>query len=473
MHLRRSFVALVLLMLLLLAFVPSTALAAGDPPAGWPGLHLGAAALGWLAPLALLLLAVGGTSTDEALPLLAASLAALAVGLMAYAATGFALHLGGVYLQASWPSLQGLAAEWSPNPRSAAGWGLLGLTGFFLSGGAGTADAYALAAVQLPAVSTAVLIPTLALARWLRGRALLGLAAAVGGVLYPLVGNWVWGGGWLARLGVNARWGHGFVDVGGAATVHLLTAATVLAILVVLGRRPSPEDRPLVVELPPVHLPLFVLVGAFLAVPGWLGLVLANPLVRPDLPTGLVALSLILAAMGGAAPALLYTWLATGRTDAQTAARGLVAGLVAASGAAGLMPPFSALGAGMAAGVLVPLVHYGVDHRLRLADDNAALATHGLPGLLSVLWLVLFAEGKYGVGWNGVTWRGEVPQGVSGLFVAPGLGSDIPGQLWAQLAGVAAVIVVGAGLPLLAVMLARAVSAVPRLLGPRRTARRI
>ena len=289
MHLRRSFAALVLV-LLLSAFLPATALASGEPPAGWPGLHLGASALGWLAPLALLLLAVGGTSSDEALPLVAASLTALAVGLMAYAATGFALHLGGVYLQANWPGLQGLAAEWSPNPQSGAGWGLLGLTGFFLSAGADTGDAYALAAVQLPAVATAVLIPTLALARRLPRRALLGLAAAVGGVLYPLVGNWVWGGGWLARLGVNVRWGHGFVDVGGAATVHVLAAAVVLAILVVLGRRPLPEDRPLVVELPPVHLPLFVLVGAFLAVPGWLGLVLANPLVRPDLPAGLVAL---------------------------------------------------------------------------------------------------------------------------------------------------------------------------------------
>ena len=472
MRLSRLVVALVL-WLFLLALVPPTVLATGDPPAGWPGMHLGASMLGWLAPLALLLLAVGSMSTDEVLPLVAASLAALAVGLIAYAAVGFALHLGGVYLQASWPGLQGLAAEWSPNPRSGAGWGFLGLAGFFLSGGADTGDAYALAAVQLPAVATTVLIPILALARRLRSRALLGMAAAVGGVLYPLVGNWVWGGGWLARLGLNVQWGHGFVDVGGAATVHLLAAAVVLAILVVLGRRPSPEDRPLVVELPPVHLPIFVLVGALLAVPGWLGLALANPLVTPDLPAGLVALSLTLAGLGGAAPALLYTWLATGRTDAQTAARGLVAGLVAASAPAGLMPPFSALGAGMAAGALVPLVHYAVDHRLRLPDDNAALATHGLPGLLSVLWLVLFADGNYGLGWNGVSWRGEVPQGVSGIFVAPGFGSDIPGQLWAQLAGAVTIVALGAGLPLLANLLARGVSAVPRLMRPRRTARRI
>lgn len=424
-------------------------------------MHLGAAALGWLAPLALVLLAVGATPPEEALGLAASALGALVVGLIAYCACGFALHLGGVYLQAGWPGLVGLNAEWSPvNPTIGTGWGALGWRGFFLAGGAATGDAYALAATQLPSVAMAVLIPILALARRCRRLTLLALAAGVGGVLYPLAGNWVWGGGWLARLGLNTGWGHGFVDLGGAVTVHLLGASLALAGLIILGRRPAVEEPGAVVELPPVHFPLFMLVGALLAVPGWLGLALANPLVTPDLPLGLAALNLVLAALGGAAPVLLYTWMATGRPDAQMAARGLVAGLVLASASSAFIPPYAAFLAGLLAGLMAPFILYLIEHRLRWPDPNAALATHGLPGLLGGLWLVLFADGRYGVNWNGVASQSEVPQGVSGLFVAPGFGSDIPGQLWAQLAGMASILLLALALPLLVTSLAQGVKVV-------------
>lgn len=438
----------------LAAIFPITALASDGAPAGWPDAYLQAAFMGLLAPLALILLAVGATPPDEASETVATALGALAIGIVAYIACGFAFQFGGLALRLAWPGLEGLTAEWSPlDPALGLGWGAIGLRGFFLAGPAATPDAYALAAVQLPAVAVAVLIPSLALARRVGRGVLLGVAAATGGLLFPIVGNWVWGGGWLALLGANAGLGHGFVDLGGSATLHVLGASVALAGIAIFGRggrRTAAQP----VGLPPAHFPMFMLIGALLAPVGWLGLALANPLVTPDIASGLVAVNLLLAAAGGSVPGLFYSWLATGRVDALLAARGLVAGLVAGSASCGFVPPWAALAVGVVAGAIVPFFLYWVEHGLRWHDPNAALATHGIPGLIGTLWLALAADGRWGMGWNGVGQRlGIEQQGVAGAIVAAGFVSDIPGQLYAQLAGLGSILALALGIPLVALAL--------------------
>lgn len=451
--LRRAAACCVLLGLA--AAFPITVLASDAPPAGWPGLHLQAAFLGLLAPLALILLAVGATPPDEASEVVATALGALAMGIVAYAACGFAFQFGGLGLRVAWPGVAGLVAEWSPlDPTLGLGWGAVGLRGFLMGDAAATPDGYALAAVHLPAVAVAVLIPTLALARRASRPVLVGVAAVMGGLLYPLVGNWVWGGGWLALLGANAGMGHGFVDLAGSATLHLLGACAALAGILIFGRKGGrAQAGP--VALPPAHFPVFMLIGALAAPLGWLGLAMANPLVAPDVPAGLVALNLALAAAAGTAPALFYSWLATGRIDALLTARGSVAGLAAAGAACGFMPPWAAFAVGLLAGAAVPFFLYWVEHGLRWHDPNGALATHGIPGVLGTLWLALAADGRWGAGWNLVSQQpGLGQQGVAGLIVAPGCISDIPGQLYAQLVGLGSILVLALALPLAAFALA-------------------
>lgn len=446
LHTRAPFALLVAVMLTLLA--TSTVAAASpaaaappDPALSWPLL---AGSIAFLVPIGFVLVAAGGLPAEEARQVTLAGFAALALAALGYWACGFALQFGGVGLIHRTGGLEGLVWEWSAlDTRWGTGWGIAGLHGFGLSGGGATPGALALFFAQLPWVTTATLIPLLAL----RGRAptfVAGLGGLlVGALLYPLAGNWTWGGGWLANLGYNLGLGHGFVDFAGSGLVHLLGAAVAAAgILTFLPRRPrQPSDEP--IPLPPVHLPLLATLGAALLLIGSVAWAWANPLLDwASLDPARLAVNLLLAAAAGAFLPLAYTWFVANRPDPLMAARGLAAGLVAISGSGPFVPPWAALVIGGVAGLLTPLACYLVDHLLRWNDPTAALTVHGVSGLWGLLAVALFADGKFGAGWNGIgpdEYLHVAGQGVSGLWTAGGFQPDWPGQLQAQAVGLAAI----------------------------------
>jgi Amt family ammonium transporter len=451
-----------------------------------PRIDLLASALALCVPIGLAFIVAGGLPEERAREATLSFLAALALGTLGYWAVGFGIQFGGVGLAYDRAGLEGLVWEWSALPPEwGPTWGMVGLRGFGLLREAATPGAYALFLSQLPWAVTAALIPLLAL----RGRAPASVSLmaglGTGALLYPLVGNWVWGGGWLANLGENLNLGHGLVDFAGAGTVHLLGAAVALAgILViwpawarqterasttaepftpepialaappdptaVLSNGPilqasdaSPNGNDPLVPLPPVHLPLLATLGAALLMLGSIGWALANPLVEwAVVPAVLAALNVLLAAAGGAALPLAYTWFTASRPDPLMAARGLAAGVIAASAAGPLMPPWAALGVGAVAGLLVPFVLYATAQWLRWDDRTAAVATSGLGGLWGLISVGLFADGRWGQGWNRIgveQFLGIAQQGVTGLLAAPGFHRDWPGQMQAQLIGAAVI----------------------------------
>jgi len=80
---------------------------------------------------------------------------------------------------------------------------------------------FALFLFQMVFMDTTATIPTGAMAeRWKFGSFCI-YGFLVGALIYPVFGNWVWGGGWLAQLGVNFGLGHGHVDFAGSSVVHL------------------------------------------------------------------------------------------------------------------------------------------------------------------------------------------------------------------------------------------------------------
>jgi Amt family ammonium transporter len=409
-----------------------------------------AGSLAFLIPAGFTLLASGGMPEEKAVPTAMMGLAATGLALVGYLACGFALQFGGIGLVSDLPGLGGLIWEWSPLDATwGTGWGTLGLRGFFLQQGADTPMAYALFFSQLPLVITACLIPLLTLRKRAKSLALAPVALLIAAVVYPVIGNWVWGGGWLANLGSNLELGHGFVDFAGSGMVHLLGGVAALGGILAFGFRSPPRKlggdgggEP--AEMPPVHLPLLAILGSLLLIVGWLGLVFSNPLYTSNegLPRALIAVNVVLAAGGSLLVAMLYAWFTTGGADVLMAARGLAAGLIAISAACPFVPPWAALIIGAVAGLLLPLGIYLVEYLLRLDDPAAAIATHGLSGLWGLLALAIFADGRYGAGWNGIgaeEYLGIAGQGVSGGFVAAGFQLDLPNQLFAQLAGIATI----------------------------------
>jgi Amt family ammonium transporter len=407
------------------------------------------AGLAFLVPLGYTLIAVGGLDEAKARQAVLGALAALSLAMLGYVAIGFALEFGGVGLAHVLPGFEGLVWEWSALGATwGTGWGMAGLVGWGLTGPAATAGAYQLALANLPWVATAALIPLLCLRgripAWAAG--LIGLA--MGALIYPLAGNWTWGGGWLANLGGNLGMGHGLIDVGGSGTVHLIGAAAALAgILVFLPRLPKSPATDEPVPLPPVHLPLLAVLGCGLLLAGGLAWTISNPLLtlRPtDLP--LLALNTVLTAGAAALLPLLYTWFVTGRTDSLMAARGFAAGCVAIAAGAPFIAPWAALALGAAIGLITVLAIFVVDHLLRWEDPTAALTAHGLAGGLGLLAVGVLADGRAGAEWNGIgasSYLGIPGQGVTGLLASSGMQPDWPSQMAAQLVGLAALALLG------------------------------
>lgn len=471
MALRRGvvipFIALGLLGLLVLGALPAAAQAV--PPEGERMLPYLAT---WLLPLGIAFLAVGVSHPSRAHHVASALPLAMALAVVTYYLCGFALQFGGVGLVSDHPDLARLLAEWSPlDLRLGPGWGLIGLRGFLLSEDVVQGEGLWLFISQLALVTTAALLPLVTLHGRVPRLPMLLLATLAAAVCYPLMGNWVRGGGWLSQLGLTLGWGHGYVDFG-LSSLFLVGSGAALAGLITFRRygagdvamlrckqRPSPDeagdaatgDMP---RLPPSYLPLNVLLGAFLTLGGWLVTVQYQPMVPAATAMGTSLPSLLtralLAAAGAALAALLYGWLARGDPDPALAGRAMVAALVAVG--AGL--PFLPLGVVVVLGTLVGLalapLMYLVERTLRLEDPAASVSVGLFPALAGILAVGLFADGRSGAGWNladATLVGGLAPHSALTHLGSAGVASGTE-QLWAQLAGAVALLTLGAALPL-------------------------
>jgi Amt family ammonium transporter len=242
--------------------------------------------------------------------------------------------------------------------------------------------------------------------------------------------------------------GHGFVDHSGAGVVYLLGGTVALGALVGLrqrlprGVRGEPED------MPPAHFPLLANLGTLLFGLGWLGWSLSVPfhVASAQLSLPKIAANGLLAGAGAILTSQLYCWVTLGRADPLMSARGAAVGFVAISAGAPFVPPWAALVVGAVAGALLPLGVYAVERVLRLPDETAAVPLSIIGGLLGLLAVPIFADGRWGQGWNGV---GQLEYhlvsnlGVVGFFPSPafgGISGDGVGQLVAQLAGTGAIL---------------------------------
>jgi len=356
-----------------------------NPPAALPDLAFSICVLCiLLMPLAgagLALINAGLGRARNAAHAMMSSLCVLAVAAAAYFVCGF-----------SWQAFPGRAAY----AVQAGGklWNWIGADPLFLRGiDFGGSSASLAALFGMFSAGLAALIPLGSGAeRWRLG-GICASTAILAGWTYPLFAHWVWGGGWLAELGRNFGLGRGFVDVGGAGSIHAVGGLTALAIAWILRPRRgkfAPEGMPSAI---PGHNAVFVLFGCLLALLGWLGLNTAGAILFAGVDTGrlpLVAINTMLSAGSATLASALITRGRFGKPDASLSANGWVGGLVASCAGCAFLIPAAAVLIGLVAGALVTLSIEWLEVYLHIDDPGGAISVHALAGMWGLMAVGLF-----------------------------------------------------------------------------------
>jgi ammonium transporter, Amt family len=304
-------------------------------------------------------------------------------------------------------------------------WNWIGAEPFFLGGLGHEGSLETLTACsQMFSVGIAGLIPLGAgNDRWRLG-ASCASTALLAGWTYPLFAHWVWGGGWLAQLGVNPGWGHGLLDVGGAGAIQAVGGLTAFSIASILGprhRKYAADGMPTAI---PAHNVVLVLFACFLTWIGWIGLNGSGCLLRiggSAAGVAMVAINTTLSAAASALAAACVTRIRFGKPDASLIVNGWTGGLVASSASCGFVTPGSAAITGAIAGVLIVFSAEWLDARFGVDDPAGSISVHAVGGLWGVLALGFFAR---------------IPK----EWAINGSGTGNSNQWLAQLAGIAALI---------------------------------
>ena len=290
--------------------------------------------------------------------------------------------------------------------------GFIGLSGFGLSGAANPSAVplWAFWLFQAAFCGAAATIVAGGMASRMKFHAYLMYTVVVSAVVYPIIGHWIWGGGWLAELG--------FADFAGSTVVHATGGWIACVGTIILGPRIGKFVAGKAKAIPGHSIPVAAL-GVFLLWFGWFGfnpgstLGVSTPALA-DL-AGRVAMNTNLAACAGAIAAMVTVWLLFGKPDLSMTMNGALAGLVAITAPCAFVSPAAALAIGAVGGVIVVLGVALLD-RVGVDDPVGAVPVHGMNGIWGTLAVGLWGQGALGVAHDGLFLGGGAGQlGVQAL----------------------------------------------------------
>ena len=359
-----------------------------------------AAVLVFLMQAGFAMLETGFTRAKNAANIMMKNLMDFSIGTLAFWAVGFGIMFG----------------------ADAAG--LFGTSKFFL-GGAVVDEAFSdftFWIFQVMFAATAATIVSGAVAERTQFKAYLVYSVFISALIYPVVGHWIWGGGWLSTLGM--------IDFAGSTVVHSVGGWAGLAGAIVLGAREGKyvkngangKSGNVVVNAIQGHNVPLAALGVFLLWFGWFGFNAGSTVAGTDLSIASIAVTTNLAAASGVIGALIVAWMISGKPDPTFALNGAIAGLVAITAGCANLSPGSSVIVGFLGGVLVVFSVQFIDRVLKIDDPVGAISAHGVVGAWGTIAVGLFAQEKYG--------------GTNGLFFGGGFG-----QLGIQIVGVLAVFV--------------------------------
>ena len=221
-------------------------------------------------------------------------------------------------------------------------------------------------------------------------------------LIYPIEAHWIWGGGWLAKLG--------FHDYAGSCAIHMVGGIAALIGAAVLGPRIGKyvrdrQGRVTKVNAIPGHsIPLGAL-GVFILWLGWYGFNGAAATTPTELSS--IFLTTTIAPSVATCTTLVYTWIKNGKPDVSMCLNASLAGLVAVTAGC---DAFDALGAsvvGVVAGILVVAVVEGLDLKLHIDDPVGAVGVHCANGIWGTIAVGLLAAPDAPAGLRGLLYTGD------------------------------------------------------------------
>jgi ammonium transporter, Amt family len=319
------------------------------------------------------------------------------------------------------------------------GWGLmfgdgngfLGLSGLWMVSGAdnspasgeaysGAYTAIAWATVplwckfffQLVFAGTAATIVSGAVAERIKFMSFVVFSFVMVGLIYPITGHWIWGGGWLA--------GFGFWDFAGSTVVHSVGGWAALAGILVLGPRLGKFGKDGRVNPIPGHSMTSATIGVFVLWLGWFGFNPGSTMAADPKAIAHIAVTTNMAAAAASLSSLITAALLLGKPDLSMILNGCLAGLVAITAPCAWVSVPSSVVIGLIAGALVVFAVLFFD-RVKVDDPVGALSVHLANGVFGTLAVGLWADSA----------AAPVAGPANGLFYGGGFT-----QLWAQLVGV-------------------------------------
>nr|WP_204552928.1 ammonium transporter [Bacillus ectoiniformans] len=255
--------------------------------------------------------------------------------------------------------------------------GVIGKSGFFMTG----REDVGFFVFQAVFAATCATIISGAVAERMKLSSYLLLTIVMTSFIYPVVGHWIWGGGWLSEMG--------FVDFAGSTVVHLTGAAGAFVTLLFLGPRIGKYNKGQVNVIPGHNIPIGAL-GVFILWFGWFGFNGGSTLAADPSLVPLVITNTFLAASAAILATAGMTQLLYKRIDPSLTLNGALAGLVGITAGCAFVSLIGSLFIGLAAGVIMVIAVRFIDVNLKMDDPVGAIAVHGICGIWGTVALGFF-----------------------------------------------------------------------------------
>ena len=316
-------------------------------------------------------LETGLTRAKNSVNILFKNTAIISIGLLTYAVVGFSLMYPGFGADAL--GILGFAGLGLDNPVGKAG--LIDYAG-------GAYTYYTDFIFQAMFAATAATVVSGAVAERVKIGPFLVFSTFFVGIVYPVLGSWKWGGGWLDKMG--------FYDFAGSTLVHSVGGWGALAGVILIGPRLGKYVDKQVHTIPGHSIPLAT-IGVFLLWLGWFGFNGGSVLSASPGAVSYVFVTTTLAAAGGIMGAMAASWLYQKKPDLSMVLNGSLAGLVGITASADVVSIFSAIVIGLVAGVLVVFSVIIFDTYFKLDDPVGALSVHLVCGIWGTLAVGIFS----------------------------------------------------------------------------------